>query len=358
MIMLWAACANKPTTTETQSDLIEITQDQFEAAQMELGQIKRSTFNKTIHVNGKVTALPSNCAVLSMPIACSIVEVKCAAGQMVTKGQTLFTVGGHALIELQEDYAQAAAQLMRLKAEYDRVLVLYNDKVATAKELMVAESAYKAQLAGFSSYKLKVASLGLNPSSIENGDFVTQVPVVAPIKGSISTINVSIGQYIEPHVFLADIVNREDLVVKLAVFEKDLQQLAVGQLVNLRFIGNPETFPAKLITINHSVDPVERVVDGYAKLTNPANVMLVNNQFAEADIIIDTVMTTAIPLQALLKIDTTYFMFRLAKKSSNTYFFNKIPVKIGIVQKGLAQLLTIPESGEVLLNGAYSMSFE
>lgn len=357
-VLFWVSCTNQPIPDQPKSDLIEISEAQFKAAQMELGPIKQQKFNQALHVNGVLTSLPSNSAVVGMPISCSVIDVKCMVGQRVSKGQILFTVGGHALIELQENYAQAAAQLMRLKAEYDRVLVLYNDKVATAKELMVAESAYKAQLAGFSSYKLKVASLGLNPSSIENGDFVTQVPVVAPISGSITTINVSIGQYIEPHVFLAEIVNRDALVVKLSVFEKDLQYLELGQLVRLKVLGNGNSFQAKLIAINHSVDPASRMLDCYAGFTRVDGQMLVNNQFVEAEITIDSVLAPALFLDAMLKEDTVYYMFSLASKTASAYFFNKVPVRIGRIQHGVAELLDKPADSVVLLKGAYSLSLE
>jgi cobalt-zinc-cadmium efflux system membrane fusion protein len=356
--LFWVSCTNQPTTNPIQSDFIEISKAQFDAAQMELGQIMLRKFNQTIRANGVVTSLPSNSAVVSMPISCSIIDVNCMVGQMVSKGQILFTVGGHALIELQENYAQSAAQLMRLKAEYDRALVLYSDNISTAKELMIAESAYKTQLASFSSFKLKIASLGLDAASIENGTFVTKIQVVAPIRGAISKVNVSIGQFLEPHVFLADIVNREALVVKLAVFEKDLQYLALGQPVSLKFMGGSKLFQAKLIVINHSVDPESRVVDCYAGLLNPSQQMLVNNQFVEAQITIDSMSAPALPVEAMLKEDTLYYMYSLAKKTADTYFFTKTPVSVGRVQQGIAELLGKPTEGEVLLKGAYSISVD
>lgn len=352
------SCSPQPPTNTIQSELIEITKAQFDTAHMELGQLMQSNFKQTLHVNGSVTSLPANTAVVSMPIACSVISIKCTVGQIVAKGQPLFTVGGHALIELQKDFAQSSALLVRLKTEYDRVLSLYNDKVSTAKELLLAESAYKTELATYSSCKMKAVSLGLDVSLLENGAFVSQIDVLAPINGSVSLVNVSIGQFFEPYVQMAHIVNRQALVAKLAIFEKDLQKLAIGQAVNLWLLGNSRSIKAKLISINQRVDPETRVVDCYAGLCEGPSELLVDNQFVEGDITIDSVITAALPIEALLKVDTVYYMLALAKKTPEMYFFNKIPLRVGVIQNGMAEMLGKPIEGEMLLKGAYSISID
>ena len=191
------SCNHKKETaqkSETDENLITVTEGQFKTGNMTIGEPSRMIFEDIIRCNGNIVTEPSGSARISTQIPGLVKKINCSVGQKVYQGQVLFELTGNDFIELQKDLAETASQLKRQKSEYERIKSLFDEKISTEKEFIQSESEFKASNAKYSALKMKIRSLGLVESKIENGDFYESFSITSPISGHISRVNVSTGQ--------------------------------------------------------------------------------------------------------------------------------------------------------------------
>ena len=197
ILILFVGCSseqNPPEEIIEQTELITITQKQFETDKMELGQIETKPFNETIRCSGTIVAKPAGVAKISSPISGVVMKIYSSVNQHIKLNQVLFELGGNELIELQKEYAEAASNIKQLKSEYDRIKALYDEKIGTEKEFISTENEYNKANATYAALKLKVEAIGLNPKAIEGANFAQTIQIKSPINSNVTQISVALGQ--------------------------------------------------------------------------------------------------------------------------------------------------------------------
>jgi len=89
---------------ENNSDLIEITKEQFESEKMQISEAELKPFVNKIHFTGKIIPSVDGVAHISLPLSGIIEKIHCKPSQMVNKGSVLFEISGHWFIDLQRDF--------------------------------------------------------------------------------------------------------------------------------------------------------------------------------------------------------------------------------------------------------------
>ncbi|MHC1707050.1 MAG: efflux RND transporter periplasmic adaptor subunit [Bacteroidales bacterium] len=359
IFLIFHSCSDPAEKAEEQNDLLEITQQQFLADGMVIGELAAMPFDKSITCNGYLMASPNGLAVLSLPLSGIIKRVYIINGQQITKGQVLCEVSGNEIIDLQKDYAEAAAVNRRLKSEYERIKLLHTEKISSEKDFILTESDYKSSLARYHALKLKLESVGLIAQSVEQGEFQSFYQLRAPISGHVSQLKVSLGQYVDQHAVVAEIVDHKQMQLKLSVFEKDISFLKMNQKIQYSFVDEPGTvYTGRLQSAGASIDPETKAVFCYGAVDADENPFKVNNAFVEAKILVATDSVIAAPEEALLKTDNDYYLLVMEKKDKDKYYFKKIRVKTGRLYKGFVEIITDLKVKGVLIKGAYNIQIE
>jgi len=356
LFFVFSCVSKNQETTEKESDFVEITNQQFITDSMQLGNIEKKSFERTIKSNGTIVPLPNGMAKVNAPFPGVIKKIYCHNGQFVEKNQPLFEISGNEIIDIQNEFAEASANFKRLKSEYERIKSLYNEKVTSEKDFVFAEAEYKTSLAKYNGLKLKIEAIGFSISKIENGEFYSSYSIKSPISGYISNLRINIGSYIDTPTELLDIINPNMFQIKLSVFASDIIDLKIGQSVRFKSKNTDEVHFASVSSIGVVIDAETKSIECYATIIDNEQKKSIVNEFIEAEITTNIDTVTALPSSAIIKNENGYFILILNKQENDKYFFNTVEVKIGRQYKGYTEINAPKIDGQILINGIYNIS--
>jgi membrane fusion protein, heavy metal efflux system len=358
--MLVISCKDKTEqTVNNDSGLIGITKAQFESEKMVFGEPELYPFSDKVHFTGAIVPSIDGQAQISLPLPGIIENILCKPTQMVSKGSVLFEISGHWFIDLQKDYSQSSALLSKLKGDYLRAKELYDQNIGTQKDFTAAESNYYAENAKHKALKTKLESMGLDVSKIENGEFFSSFPVKSPITGYISSINASVGQYIAPQQTIASLIDNNSFQLKLAIFEKEIHKIKIGQKVRFYLNANKsQKYQTKLNAIGKTIMPDTKSIECYAAIDRPGSINMVNNQFVEGEVFTSIDSVLAVPETAIIESENELYVLRYEKEDDSTYYFKKVKVKTGRKNNNYIELTEQLPSKKLLVNGTYNIVIE
>lgn len=359
VILFLAACdTEKPeVSTDLNSDLISVSEQQFESEKMKLGQITKQQFMTYVMVNGTVVSMPNGNAKVGFPISGRVSSILVVPGEHVSKGKALVEVSGMDIIDLQNRYAESAASIKRLESEYNRISELYAEKVVPEKEFIAIESEYKITKAKHSALALKLSTVGISIDKVENGELVSSYFLSAPISGVLSGIDVSIGEYVNQNVIFAKIVNLNLFQLQLSVFMSDASQVEPGQHVLFSSTGQAPFTEAEITYVGNQLSSDSKTVTCYAQILDKSS-GLVQNAYVKAQIITQLDSAYALPVEAILKSGDTREILVLNKKENQSYYFKSEIVKTGRENGKYVELPDINITQPVLIDGVYNFIIE
>ena len=336
------------------SSTVHVTKAQFEETKMELGKLSEQEFSERIRTNGFIDVPPANKARVSAVIGGFVKASPLLVGNKVKKGQLLLTMENPEFVQLQQDYLEVAEQLNYLKNESDRQKTLFDEKIASEKNFLKAESNYKSALATFKGLENRLNLLRLNPSEVLKGNISSTAGVYAPISGSITEVHAHVGEYMEATDVLLEIINNEHNHLELTVFEKDVLKVRSGQTIEFRIPeASAKDYFAKVYLVGKEIGE-ERTVTVHGHLEDE-NDALLTGMFVEADILVNSQQKKALPVNALLEEDERYSVLVLRERDEQSYIFERITVQIGQQQEDWVVILNSEElqDAEILVKGAF-----
>ncbi|MGZ2371433.1 efflux RND transporter periplasmic adaptor subunit [Ancylomarina sp. YFZ004] len=363
LVLFLLACQNKTTKQDDigqeASNLITISQEQFNSDKMEIGTISMHCFEDEIDCNGFVKAAPEGSAKISTPISGIIKSINFKSGDYVKKGQILCEINTNELLDIQQDFIETEVKLKLLKVNYDRAFSLFKEKIMAEKDFLKIESDFKLMLANLQTLNLKLDILKLDISKIRGGDLYASLPLKAPISGYIVKQDLMLGQFIEQNQQLIEQVDINQLQLEIAIFERDVNQLQLGQTIHFKSIGGTEmSHQAKLISIGKGVDMDSKSILCLASIEKSTKSKLIHGSYIQAKITTNEKDARALPSNAISKSGNEYFVLVVDNSEKNNYYFRKEKVKIGSISKGYTEILDENDLGKVLLKGVYNISVE
>lgn len=338
---------------------IKITKKQFETSEMKLGSAETYTFENNISVSGFITVSPQGKAKINTPIAGIIRSNPLSSGQYVKKGQIMFAIESNEIIQVQQEYAESIGLLSAVESEYFRQKKLFEEKITSEKDFLNTESNYKSLKAKCSGLQASLRLLNINPSKTKEGNIVSRIGIYAPISGYITLQKGVLGQYVEPQSSLMEIININKLYLKLFLFEKDIHNLKVGQIIRF-YIPNRKNskYKAELITVGKSVNSETKTIECIAKLNKEDMQYFINDTYVEAVIITDSKESNALPNNAIVNSMNDNFILVKIKENDKDYIFQKQKINIGAKTAEFTEVLTNIENMEILIEGAYNIIVE
>ncbi|MFV8378693.1 efflux RND transporter periplasmic adaptor subunit [Flavobacterium sp. LB3R33] len=354
------SCKESKTEEVEQKDngLTTVTSAQFKSSGMEIASPTEQDFDVTVKASGKIDVPPQNRAKVNTFMGGYVKSTTLLVGNKVTKGQALLTLQNTEFLDIQKDYMEVAEQLNFLKSEYDRQKTLYDEKITSQKNYLKAESEYKRAKAMHQSLRAKLVLLNINPRNVEKGILTSTITIFSPITGDIVIMNANVGMYVAPSDVILEIVDTDHLHLELAVFEKDILNVKIGQKIHFKIPeASKDVFNAEVHLVGKSIEGNDRTINIHGHLDDAIKQKLLTGMFVEAEIIIDTKKGLAIPSEALVTENNKNFVL-LLDNEKNGYSFKKVSVIIGEKSENFVEILPntlINSSSRILTKGVFDL---
>lgn len=214
-------------------------------------------------------------------------------GDTVRAGQTML---------LLEDEAQRTA-LKRVESQLERSRLEYERQRRLFEQDLISEQAYNQ-----ARYDMEQLELALEDAERELGYATVQ----APISGVVTERVVNVGDHVETHARLFQIVDFDSIVARVFVPERQLSGLFVGQPARVLAQSLTGSREAAIERISPVVDPQSGTVK--VTLGIPGNQGLLPGMYVEVDLVAAALEDTLLaPKRALVYDQEQVFVFRVAQ---------------------------------------------
>ncbi len=258
---------------------------------------------------------------------------------------------------------EAKGLLAYLASDYERQKNLVKDNVTSQKTFLKAESDYTVTKVKFESLGKKLVLMGINPDGLTVDNIRTTISIKSPINGFVSQIGITRGAFLLPTQFAIAIVNTEHLHLELAIFEKDLPRISIGQAINFRIQeDNSKEYQATVHLINKTVDLEKRTIGIHGHLLDESLEAKFNpGMYVEAEILTSSELRNSIPQDALVELDNKYYALVLLDSTSDGYTLIKKEVITGLTNDDYVEVLNtqdFKDNAKILINGAFNLITE
>jgi cobalt-zinc-cadmium efflux system membrane fusion protein len=284
---------------------VVLTAAQFKNVGIETGAIENRNLNKVIKASGYTTVPPQNSAEVSTLIGGTIKDIFVLEGTFVNKGKVLATIQNLEVIEMQEDYHSAMANIEYLQLEFNRQKTLSEENVNPRKTFQEVKSKLAAERARAQAAKNKLEALHVSTKGS-----TSVVPIVAPISGYVGKINIAKGAYAQTGVSLFEVVDNSQMHLDLNVYEKDLGAISIGQVIDFVLTNQSnKSIKGKIFGINKSFSNESKTVAVHAKI-DPADAKdLISGMYVSANINILNATVPSLPKDAVVRNADKYFVY-------------------------------------------------
>ncbi|OOQ61658.1 efflux RND transporter periplasmic adaptor subunit [Mucilaginibacter pedocola] len=312
--------------TKLQSEIGTV--DSSKAVEVGAVEVKSGTFTNYVQIQGKIDAQDNTTAYSQSPGTITALYVK--PGQHVSKGQVLAQLDASVM---QQQIAQAEANLDLLKTVYERQKNLWDQKIGTEVQFLQAQTNYTAG-------KKQVAALRSQANLYR---------IVSPISGTVDQMDLKLGQAVQPGQpgNGIRIVNADVLKIKADVPESYSGSVNTGNKVLILVPDAKDSLTTTVTFASKAIDPTSRSFGVEIKL--PQRASLRPNMTAIIKIA-NYINSSALvlPVKAIQRSEEGDFVFlnQNGKAKRN-------PVKVGITYGGQSEILSGVKAGDqVVTEGA------
>lgn len=220
--------------------------------------------------NGILMIPPQRHATITLSMGGAVHSVSFLPGSYVQKGQVILTLENPDFITLQQAWLDAAAKIEFLEKEYLRQKNLASHEAASQKQMQQSKSEYLSMKSLLDASAAQLKILGMDTHHLKSDGIHTYLEIKAPLSGYVTNMNVNLGKYFSVGEPVCDVIDKQSLMLQLTAYEKDLDDLKVGDQIEFRVNGmGNQTFEAVLVSIDQMVDSTNRSIKVYARVLHP-----------------------------------------------------------------------------------------
>ena len=358
-----------------------LTEEQIKTVGIQLGAIENKELTATIKANGNLKVPNNNKANATSLYGGVIKTLKVQIGDYVKKGQVIATIANPQFIQLQEEYLSTASRITFAEQELARQKELNEGSAGAKKNLQSATAELNSLKTRRASLQQQIQLMGINPGSLSNGNLKSALVVTSPLNGTISNLFAKIGSYVDVSSPVAEIVDNSSLHLDLQVFEKDLPQVKVGQIIHFTLTNNPTTvYDATVFSIGSSFENDSKTIAVHCKVKGDKN-GLIDGMNITGIVSLNNILTPAVPNDAIVNADGKYYIFVQTDKKAEEHHeegeeegdhkegeekdhkedktaknFEKVEVLKGISDMGYTAITFInevPANAKIVVKGAF-----
>lgn len=371
---------------------VMLTEQQMKSINMELGSIEKKQLTASMKANGILKVPNQNRADVATLVGGLVKSIFVQTGNSVTKGQTIATIAGTALITMQQEYLDVSSKTTLAEIEFNRQKELQEGNATALKTLQTSEAALKSLKAHKAGLQKQLELIGINPETLTAENIQSVLNIISPINGSVSEVKINIGSYVEANSIIAQIIDNSQLHLDLYVYEKDLIKLKVGQTIHFTLTNNPgKEYDADIYAIGNTFEPNTKAVAVHASVKGDKT-GLIDGMSITALVSLENATVSAVPTEAIVNHEGQDYIFIVTDAHSEEEHhnegdghthdehghkhtekdtahqeeegshdeegvtFEKIPVAKGTTDVGYSEitlLKEIPENSKVVVKGAF-----
>jgi cobalt-zinc-cadmium efflux system membrane fusion protein len=356
--LIVASCGGTKSEETEAAAVIETTvtlnEAQYKSANIVTGKLEKREISTVLKLNGKIDVPPQNMVSVSTPFGGFLKSTKLLPGMHVKKGEVLATMEDQQYIQLQQEYLTVKSKLSYAENEYNRQKELNQSKASSDKVFQQTEMDYKTQRISLSALAEKLRLININPDNLNESNLSRSINVYSSIDGFVSKVNVNIGKYVNPSDVLFELINPEDIHLNLAVFEKDLDKLSIGQKL-LAFNNNQpdKKHPCEIILISQDLS-ADRSADVHCHFEDYDKTLL-PGMYMNAEVEIKLQNALSINEDAIVSHEGKDYVF--VEKGNRQ--FEIVEVKKGVTENNFSEISTLDGkdmlNASVVTKGAYAL---
>ncbi len=251
------------------AELFTIPQDQM--SHVQVLTVEPTTLKRTLRLTGSVAYNSFHTTPVITQVSGPVSRIVVAPGQRVTPAKPMLYVASPDFSQLRTNYLKARDAYGLAQKAAARARDLYQHHAIAEQNLEQAESAEVQAGGDLAAAEAALKVLGItNPDALVKSPPTFEVPVRAPIAGRVVEQNVAVGQLIQTGATQCFLLSDTSNVwVLVNVYQKDLPNVRVGDLVTIQADSYPDVFHGRISYVAASLDPNTRTLQARIETSNP-----------------------------------------------------------------------------------------
>lgn len=320
---------------------IPLSEKQVKAVDLKMGEAQEREMDAMLHVNGSLVLRAQDMGNVSSLMGGIVKNVYVKEGQMVSRGQVVATIENTDVVTLQREYYTAYKESEMARLELDRQKTLASAGAGIKKTLQMSEKNYKVAQANLLGTGRQLQQMGISTKEVAKGKFTTVFPLRAPISGTVSDMQASLGSYADMQTPLMKIRNNHAVECDLNVFEKDIAKVKVGDQVLVSLTNQPGVnVSGRVYGMNQYLNKGTKSVAVHVKLDAKRGTKLFEGMYVSGQIATGRQLCMTLPDKAIVSADGKQYVFALNQQHSKggTYSFSRHEVTTGVSNNGYTEV--------------------
>ena len=320
---------------------IPLSEKQVKAVDLKMGEAQEREMDAMLHVNGSLVLRAQDMGNVSSLMGGIVKNVYVKEGQMVSRGQVVATIENTDVVTLQREYYTAYKESEMARLELDRQKTLASAGAGIKKTLQMSEKNYKVAQANLLGTGRQLQQMGISTKEVAKGKFTTVFPLRAPISGTVSDMQASLGSYADMQTPLMKIRNNHAVECDLNVFEKDIAKVKVGDQVLVSLTNQPGVnVSGRVYGMNQYLNKGTKSVAVHVKLDAKRGAKLFEGMYVSGQIATGRQLCMTLPDKAIVSADGKQYVFALNQQHSKggTYIFSRHEVTTGVSNNGYTEV--------------------
>lgn len=320
---------------------IPLSEKQVKAVDLKMGEAQEREMDAMLHVNGSLVLRAQDMGNVSSLMGGIVKNVYVKEGQMVSRGQVVATIENTDVVTLQREYYTAFKESEMARLELDRQKTLASAGAGIKKTLQMSEKNYKVAQANLLGTGRQLQQMGISTKQVAKGKFTTVFPLRAPISGTVSDMQASLGSYADMQTPLMKIRNNHAVECDLNVFEKDIAKVKVGDQVLVSLTNQPGVnVSGRVYGMNQYLNKGTKSVAVHVKLDAKRGAKLFEGMYVSGQIATGRQLCMTLPDKAIVSADGKQYVFALNQQHSKggTYSFSRHEVTTGVSNNGYTEV--------------------
>lgn len=363
-LALAAAMALSLTACGSKSDSSSSADDAPTGVAVQVQPVTADTISTENKVSGKVVSDNESSVFVASSAKCTAVYVD--AGDMVSAGQKLCTLDLASTISSYNaaniSYNSAVQSYQDQKNVFDSQIALYTKNVNDLKALKEIGAASQTEIdqaqlqlesaqatknstlsqleAGMQSYKSNVEQLS---TVLENVDGAGNV--IAPISGTLVTLNAEENAFVSPSMPVAVIDGVDQMKISVSVSEALVPKLTIGDSVDVAVSAASQTFAGAIRSVEQAANAQTKLYT--VTVSVPSDVSgLLSGMFADVTFHTDTASgAIVVPTESILTSGSTQYVYVVQDDNTAKY----IEVTTGLTGNGVTEVTSGLSAGQQLV---------
>lgn len=321
-------------STLAEDNTVSLTDAQLKNAPIETVQLSEKNIATILKLNGRIDVPPHSMISVSVPLGGYLVSSSLMPGMPVRKGEIIATMEDPQYIQLQQEFLQAKSKLHFAELDYKRQSELNESQASSDKVMQQAQAEMNNQRITMNALAQQLRLININPDKLNENTITKSVPIYSQINGFVSKVNANIGKYVNPTDVLIELIDPADIHLNLQVFEKDINQLAIGQKLLAYSNSEPDKkYEGTIILISRDINN-----DGISEVHchfSQHDKNLLPGMYMSAEIETNNALSAALPDESIVAFEGQEYVFVESKKQSYTM----VPVTTGEKEHGFSQII-------------------